>query len=259
MLTVVKIGGNVIDDAVKLQSFLADFGRIAGAKILVHGGGKIATEIGLKLNIQPDYVDGRRITDKQTLDLVTMVYGGLINKNITATLQSLGCNALGVTGADAGIIKAVKRPVKDVDYGYVGDIERTGVDAETLGALLKSGLVPVLAPLTHDGNGNMLNTNADTIAQEVAKAMSLMMEVQLIYCFEKNGVLLDPNDDNTVIQRINIQDFERLKSDGIVSGGMIPKVKNACDAVAAGVKRVFIGNAAFLDEILTGKSGTEII
>jgi acetylglutamate kinase len=258
MLTVIKIGGNIIDDANKLYAFINDFSKIERPKILVHGGGKLATEMGLRLNIQPNYVDGRRITDKETLELVTMVYGGLINKNLVAALQSVGCNAIGFTGADANIIKAVKRPVKDVDYGFVGDVADSGIEPKILMAVLNLGLVPVIAPLTHDGNGNMLNTNADTIAQEIAKAMAISMNVQLVYCFEKNGVLLNVEDDNSAIKQINTDDFEKLKDDGVISGGMIPKIKNACDAVRSGVERVIIGNAVYLSDILKGNSGTSI-
>ncbi|MBS1772033.1 MAG: acetylglutamate kinase [Bacteroidetes bacterium] len=258
MLTVIKIGGNIIDDADKLHAFINDFSKIDGSKILVHGGGKLATEMGLKLSIQPNYVDGRRITDKETLELVTMVYGGLINKNIVAGLQALGCNAIGFTGADANIIKAVKRPIKDIDYGFVGDVVGSGIEPKILTTLLELGLVPVIAPLTHDGNGSMLNTNADTIAQEIAKAMAAIMNVQLIYCFEKNGVLLNAEDDNSVIRQINTSDFDQLKDDSIISGGMIPKIKNACDAVRSGVERVVIGNAIYLSDILKGNSGTVI-
>lgn len=259
MLTIVKIGGNIIDDTGKLHAFLNDFSTIEGVKILVHGGGKMATEIGLKLDIQPCYIEGRRVTDKKTMDLVTMVYAGLINKNITAILQTLGCNSIGLTGADAGIIKAVKRPVKDIDYGFVGDIDKSGVNSKTLTSMLHLGLVPVIAPLTYDNSGTLLNTNADTIAQEVAKSMSAHMAVQLIYCFEKNGVLANPGSDESVIAKIDKADFERLKNDGVISGGMIPKVQNACEAIEAGVKKVIIGNAASLAEILTGNSGTEIL
>lgn len=259
MLTVIKIGGNIIDDADKLHAFISDFSKIEEPKILVHGGGKLATEIGFKLNIQPNYVDGRRITDKETLELVTMVYGGLINKNIVAALQAAGCNAIGITGADANIIKAVKRPVKDIDYGFVGDVQNVGINTKSLTALLNLGLVPVIAPLTHDSNGSLLNTNADTIAQEIAKSLATIMDVQLIYCFEKNGVLLNVADDNSVIPQINTVGFEKLKKEGIISDGMLPKIKNACEAINAGVKKVIIGNAIYLPDILKGKSGTQIV
>lgn len=259
MLTVIKIGGNVIDDADALDAFLCDFNKVEGPKILVHGGGKLATEFGLKLDIQPQYVHGRRKTDKQTLELVTMVYGGLINKNIVAALQAKGCNAIGLTGADAGVIKAVKRPVVDVDYGFVGDVPDSGVDVNILASLFALGLVPVLAPLTYDGNSGMLNTNADTIAQEVAKAMAATMDVQLIYCFEKNGVLSNADDASSVIQQIKLADFDALIVEGVVTGGMIPKLENAGNAVSCGVKRVAIGNAAYINDILSGKSGTVIL
>ncbi len=259
MLTVVKIGGNIIDDAGKLEVFLENFSKLDMPKILVHGGGKLATEFGRRLNIEPNYVDGRRITDAETLELVTMVYGGLINKNIVAGLQKYHCNAIGLTGADGNVINANKRPVKVVDYGFVGDVSAAGVNNDILQSLLNSGLVPVLAPLTHDGHGTMLNTNADTIAQEVAKAMATHTDVQLVYCFEKNGVLQDVGNDNSVIRQIQVVDFEQLKTDGVISGGMIPKIENACNAVIAGVRRVVIGNADYLDDIVKGKTGTEII
>lgn len=259
MLTVVKIGGNVIDDKNQLADFLVAFSQVKGMKMLVHGGGKLATDFGLRLNVQPNYVHGRRITDKETLDLVTMVYGGLINKNLAAQLQALNCNAIGLTGADGNFIKSVKRPVSTIDYGYVGDVKDSGVDHLKIKQILDIGLIPVVAPLTHDGAGSMLNTNADTIAQELARAMAKVMEVQLIYCFEKNGVLLNAEDDESVIDRINVSDFEHLKSDGIITGGMIPKISNACEAVKAGVSRVVIGNAAFLTSIINGQGGTEII
>ncbi|HTN45546.1 MAG TPA: acetylglutamate kinase [Flavipsychrobacter sp.] len=258
MLTVIKIGGNIIDDANRLLTFLADFSRIDGAKILVHGGGKIATDIGFRLGIQPQYMDGRRITDKETLDLVTMVYGGLINKNIVAGLQELGSNAIGFTGADATIIKAKKRPVSDVDFGFVGDIDSSGINTGVIEAFLEMGLIPVIAPLTHDGEGNLLNTNADTIAQEIAKAMSAVMDVQLIYCFEKNGVLLNPDDEDSVISQIHTGDVDKLVNDRVISDGMIPKINNACEAVRSGVKRVVIGNASAINDILKGNNGTVI-
>lgn len=259
MLTVIKIGGNIIDDAGKLEIFLENFSKLSMPKILVHGGGKLASEFGRRLDIEPNYVDGRRITDAETLELVTMVYGGLINKNIVAGLQKYSCNAIGLTGADGNVINANKRPVKTVDYGFVGDVSATGVDTNVLQSLLNSGLVPVLAPLTHDGHGTMLNTNADTIAQEVAKAMAAHTDVQLVYCFEKDGVLQDVDNDNSVIRQIQVADFEQLKIDGVISGGMIPKIENACNAVIAGVRRVVIGNADNLDDIVNGKTGTEII
>lgn len=256
MLTVVKIGGNIIDDSSKLSEFLSAFGRIKGSKILVHGGGKIATDIGFKLGVEPNYVDGRRITDIATLELVTMVYGGLINKQVVARLQALSCNAIGLSGADGDIIKAVKRPVHTIDYGYVGDVAEPGVNTAIIRQLLDAGLCPVVAPLTHDGEGTLLNTNADTIAQSIARAMAAVMDVQLIYCFEKEGVL---DASQEVIPRITSKDMERLKKEGVIKDGMIPKLSNACEAVVAGVKRVVIGSAAFLDDIIDGNSGTEIV
>lgn len=259
MLTVVKVGGNIIDDEKKLASFLEVFASIGGNKILVHGGGKIASTIGERLGIAPNYIDGRRITNGETLKLVTMVYAGLINKSIVARLQAKGCNAIGITGADANIIKAVKRPVKDVDYGYVGDITETSISVASVSLLLNAGLVPVVAPLTHDGNGMMLNTNADTIAQELAKAMCKVMAVQLVYGFEKDGVLKDATDNNSVISEIMVADFDRLKSDGIINGGMLPKLQNACAAIQYGVSKVIIGNAMHLPELINGTAGTQII
>jgi acetylglutamate kinase len=258
-LTIVKIGGNIIDDEARLTSFLKDFVSVRGHKILVHGGGKVATEIGIRLGIEPQYVNGRRITDAATLEVVTMVYGGLINKRITAQLQSLGCNAIGLTGADANIMPAVKRPVKDVDYGYVGDISSDHVNGVMLKTFLEAGLVPVLAPLTYDADGTMLNTNADTIAQEVAKRLAGITTVQLIYCFEKKGVLADAGDDTSVINGITTADFEMLKADGIISDGMIPKLENAFAAIDAGVIKVSIGHAADLHDIISGAAGTSIL
>jgi acetylglutamate kinase len=255
-LTVVKIGGNIIDDPDKLASFLKDFAAVEDNKILVHGGGKIASDIGKKLGIEPRYVDGRRITDEQTLNLVTMVYGGLINKKIVATLQALGCNAIGLTGADGGIIPAVKRAVKDVDYGFVGDVHSDKINGELVYKLLYSGLTPVFAPLTFDASGCLLNTNADTIAQEIAQAVAHYMPVQLIYCFEKSGVLVDPDDDTTVISSIIEVDFKELKEKGIISGGMIPKLENAFAAIGKGVKKVIIGHADDLRGLISGNSGT---
>lgn len=258
MLTIIKIGGNIIDNKAKLNCFISDFSKIEGSKILVHGGGKIASELGLKLGIDPSYVDGRRVTDKQTLELVTMVYGGLINKNIVAALQALDCDAIGLTGADMNMITAIKRPVATVDYGYVGNIVQNGVNAKRMEQILNIGLTPVIAPLTHDGNGSLLNTNADTIASEIATAMAQLTDVQLVYCFEKNGVLLNAEDDNTVIPSIAINDFDILQAEGIISAGMLPKLANACNAIKNGVKKVTIGNAAHINDIISGKSGTVI-
>jgi acetylglutamate kinase len=257
-LKVIKVGGNIIDNEQELFSFLQDFAQIEGAKILVHGGGKVATSIGDKLGIISEYVNGRRITDAAMLDVVTMVYGGLVNKKITAQLQCLGCNAIGLTGTDGNLMQAVKRPVKEIDYGFVGDIHQQGINAVLLQNLLLAGLVPVLAPLTHDGKGTILNTNADTIAQEVAKAMASIMDVQLIYCFEKKGLLINPKNDNSVLQHIDKSNYDKLKKEEIITGGMIPKLDNAFQAIECKVSRVVIGHATDLNELITGRAGTQI-
>lgn len=257
-LKVIKIGGNIIDDEQKLASFLNNFSRIEGTKILVHGGGKIASAVGDKIGIKPEYVNGRRITDAATLDVVTMVYGGLVNKKITAQLQSKSCNAIGLTGADGNLIQAVKRPVKEVNYGFVGDIDKQGINTAFLHSLLNAGLVPVLAPLTHDCKGSMLNTNADTIAQEIAKAMATTMKVQLIYCFDKKGLLTDPLDEHSVLAKVNKEIYAELKQREIVTGGMIPKLDNAFEAIDYKVSKVVIGHADDLDKLITGTAGTTI-
>uniref|UniRef100_UPI003FED5F8B acetylglutamate kinase n=1 Tax=Phocaeicola sp. TaxID=2773926 RepID=UPI003FED5F8B len=251
-LTLIKVGGKIVEEASSLQRLLTDFAAISGHKLLVHGGGRSATRIAEQLGIESRMVDGRRITDAETLRVVTMVYGGLVNKNIVAGLQARGVNALGLTGADMDVIRSVKRPVKDIDYGYVGDVER--VDARLLGDLIARGVVPVMAPLTHDGAGNLLNTNADTIASETARALAARFDVTLIYCFEKKGVLRDPDDEDSVIPSLNRRSFEALTADGTIAGGMIPKIENALAAIEAGVKRVIITRADAID----GHSGTLI-
>lgn len=245
-LVIVKVGGAVVEQPDTLEKLLADFIQIPGYKILVHGGGRSATALCSKLGIESHMVDGRRITDAETLKVVTMVYGGLVNKNIVAGLQASGVNAIGLTGADSDVIRAVKRPVGEIDYGYVGDVE--SVNASFLAGLLESGVVPVLAPLTHDGHGQMLNTNADTIAAETAKALSGRFKVSLVYCFEKPGVLLKPDDDSSVIPYISYYDFPRLVDDGTISGGMIPKIQNAFNALNSGVSSVLITSASALDK-----------
>ncbi len=250
-ITIVKVGGGVVEDAVRLDALLDSFCRIDGKKILVHGGGRSATKIAASLGIESKMVDGRRITDGEMLRVVTMVYGGLVNKNIVAHLQARGENAIGLTGADMNVILSHKRPLKNgIDYGFVGDVDR--VDAEVLSGLLEQGITPILAPLTHDGKGNMLNTNADTIASETAKALATYFEVTLVYAFEKAGVLTNPDDETTVIRNINKENFERYKSEGIIAGGMLPKLDNAFAAIAAGVKRVAISK----DSDLTVSCGT---
>lgn len=259
-LNLIKIGGNIIDDAGKLQSFLGDFARLSGPKILVHGGGKIATEVAKGLGIEAQLVDGRRITDADMLRVVTMVYGGLVNKNIVARLQALGTRALGLTGADANIIPAQKRQVQAIDYGFVGDIAEGAIQGQTLQLFLDHGLTPVLAPLTHDGAGNLLNTNADTIASAVAVALSAYYQVNLTYCFEKKGVLTDINDDNSVINRIDPAQYQALKADGTIVQGMIPKLDNAFSAIRAGVRSVYICHADEVLRILEEKqqAGTQL-
>jgi acetylglutamate kinase len=239
-LYVIKIGGNVLDDEKSLKSFLKDFSSIQEPKILIHGGGKIATKLGEQLGIESHYVKGRRITDAPTLDLVTMVYGGLINKQIVAQLQSLNCNAMGLTGADGNLLKAVKRPIGDVDFGFVGDITTESVNSTLLYFLLKQNVIPVFAPLTH-ANGSMLNTNADTIASVLAISLSKHFDTRLIFCFEKTGVLRDVNKEDSVITSLNKQLYEKLLKDGALQDGILPKLENAFAAINSGVKEVLIG------------------
>jgi acetylglutamate kinase len=266
-LFVIKIGGNVIDDESHLSSFLTDVATVNGKKILVHGGGKIATRIGEQLGIESKYVNGRRITDAATIDLVTMVYGGLVNKKMVAQLQSKQCNAIGLTGADANILPAVKRPVKDIDYGFVGDVivsrESSIVNAESgiknLQLMLEAGLTPVMAPLTHDGNGQMLNTNADTIASSLAVALSAYYDVRLVYCFEKKGVLENAADDNTVIPLITKDIYKRLLEEKKLFDGILPKIDNAFAAIDGGVREVLIGDARDLLQNVTSKTKGTLI
>ena len=253
-LTIVKVGGAVVEDELQLSQLLKDFSAIEGRKILVHGGGRKATKMAERLGIETKMVDGRRITDADMLEVVTMVYGGLVNKNLVARLQANGVNALGLTGADANAIRSHKRPLKNgVDYGFVGDVDQA--NGEMLGGLIEAGITPVMAPLTHDGEGHILNTNADTIASETAKALADLYDVTLIFSFEKKGVLSNPDDDDSVIATINHADFARYKADGTISGGMLPKIENALNAVDAGVAKVIITLATAID----GKHGTTII
>jgi len=237
-LNVIKVGGQIVEEPETLQDLLSRFASMPGCKVLVHGGGRSATKIAAQLGIESKMVGGRRITDADMLQVVTMVYGGLVNKNIVAKLQALGLNALGLTGADLGYMTSDKRPVKEVDYGFVGDVKK--VDSSVIAALIGDGVVPVLAPLTHDGKGNLLNTNADTIAAEAAKALSKHFDVTLTYCFEKKGVLSNPDDEDSVISEITKPDFEKYVSEGVVAGGMIPKLENAFDAISKGVSSVVI-------------------
>ena len=251
-LTVIKVGGKIVEEEDSLKSLLADFSAIEGKKVLVHGGGRSATAIAAQLGIESKMVNGRRITDAETLKVVTMVYAGLVNKTIVARLQALGANALGLTGADLNYMRSDKRPVKEVDYGFVGDVKE--VNSELLADLISKGVVPVLAPLTHDKQGNMLNTNADTIAGEAAKALSKHFDVTLMYCFEKKGVLMDENDDDSVIPEITRMLFDEYVENGIIQGGMIPKLENSFEAISAGVTKVVITKASEIN----GNCGTVI-
>lgn len=251
-LTIIKVGGKIVEEEQSLQQLLKDFSHIEGYKILVHGGGRSATKLAERLGIESRMVNGRRITDKDTLQVVTMVYGGLVNKNIVAGLQALGVNALGLTGTDLNLIRSEKRPVKDIDYGYVGDVKEVNINI--LSNLISQDVVPILAPLTHDGKGNILNTNADTIAGETAKALAKVFDVSLVFCFEKKGVLMDENDDDSVILRLDEGDFKRLVNEGVIQGGMIPKLENSFEAIKAGVKEVIITSATHLSD----NSGTII-
>lgn len=245
-LTVIKVGGKIVEEEATLNQLLADFSAIEGYKVLVHGGGRSATKLAAQLGIESKMVNGRRITDAETLKVVTMVYGGLVNKNIVAGLQAKGVNAMGFTGADMNVIRSVKRPVKEVDYGFVGDVEK--VNAELLGSLIRQGVVPVMAPLTHDGQGSMLNTNADTIAGETAKALAELFDVTLVFCFEKKGVLSDENDDDSVIPVITPELFQEYVEKGIIQGGMIPKLENSFSAIDAGVSQVVITLASAIHQ-----------
>ena len=248
-LKVIKIGGNVIDNSENLHRFLKDFTALPGYKVLVHGGGKVATQLSETLGIEPKLVDGRRITDIETLRVVTMVYGGLINKNMVAQLQRYGCNAIGLTGADGDMIKAKKRPVKSIDYGFVGDLDKDSVNTQNLASLLEAGFTPVFCALTHDGEGQLLNTNADTIASALAVALAGDYYTTLIYCFEKKGVLKDINDESSLIKEINPAGYEELKLHQVIHSGMLPKLDNAFSAIACGVSGVVIGHSDDLSNL----------
>jgi len=256
-LFVIKVGGNIIDDEQKLSSFLKDFSAIKEKKILVHGGGKLATNIAQQLNIPQQLVDGRRITDAETLKVVTMVYAGFINKNIVAQLQSSNCNAVGLCGADGNLILAHKRIHPTIDYGFVGDID--SVNSKWLNKLLTENITPVIAPVSHDNKGQLLNTNADTIAQEIAKSITGHYDVSSIYCFEKRGVLQSAGDEDSVISEITPLSYKELKGKNIIHSGMIPKLDNAYAALNSGVKKVIIGKAEELEQVISGSSGTSII
>ena len=252
-LTVVKVGGAVVEDEAQLAQLLKDFSAIEGRKVLVHGGGRRATQVAAKLGIESKMIGGRRITDADMLSVVTMVYGGLVNKNLVTRLQANGVNALGLTGADMNVIRSHKRPLKDgIDFGFVDDVD--SVNGAILADFIEKNITPIMAPLTHDGQGNILNTNADTIASETAKALAPYYDVTLIFSFEKKGVLSNPDDDDSVIPTITRADFMRYREDGTISGGMLPKIENALAAVEAGVKQVIITLATAIN----GQSGTVI-
>lgn len=253
-LLVIKIGGQVIDDAATLDRFLQELTKIQTPCILVHGGGKLATRLSERLGLEAKMIDGRRVTDADALEIVTMVYGGLVNKQIVASLQARGRSAIGLTGADGDLIRSKKRIHPSIDFGYVGDI--TQVNTAGFEVVLAQGQIPVIAPLTHDGKGQLLNTNADSIAQSIAVAMSSSFETTLLYGFEKAGVLLDVSNESSVIKEITKKEYTALKGNGTVSEGMIPKLDNAFQAIAAGVKQVCIGKADRLSELLNGTSGT---
>lgn len=257
-LLVIKIGGHMIDEAQALDDFLTVFAAIKESKILIHGGGKIATQIGEKLGIDQKMVNGRRITDEATLDLVTMVYGGLLNKKIVSLLQAKGCNSIGLTGADGNLLKAVKRPVNEINYGFAGDVDKGNVNIELIETLIDQRLSLVVPALTHDGDGHMLNTNADTMASIIAQAMSLKFGTKLIYCFEQPGVLMDMKN-KKVFDRLNLKNTERYINNGVIHSGMLPKLKNAFDAKKHGVGSVRIGACKDLNELIKNNQGTEIL
>lgn len=253
-LNILKIGGNIINHPAKLEVFLQKFAAMEGLKMLVHGGGRSATAIAQKLGIETQMIEGRRITDAAMLEVVTMVFAG-VNKQIVTKLQGMGCNALGLTGADLKLIEAIKRPIqKGIDYGFVGDIVK--VNSLQLNILLNTGVTPIIAPLTHDQNGQLLNTNADTVAASLAKGLANHFEVQLIYCFEKNGVLLDVNDDNSFVPQLSLEDFEQYQQNGIVKDGMIPKLTTGFEALQKGVAKVVICSAEYFE--VRNLKGTEL-
>lgn len=256
MIKVVKIGGNVIDNEAALASFVADFAALEGPKILVHGGGKLATRLAEKLEIQTTMIDGRRVTDAQTLDVVTMVYAGLVNKSVVAKLQASGCNAIGLSGADGGVVRATRRPAKPIDFGFVGDISVQGVDADFILSLTERGVVPVFCSIMHDGAGTLLNCNADSVASAVAVAVAQKADTELVFCFEKQGVMADIDDPNSVISQIRPESYKTLLADGVVNKGMIPKIDGAFRALESGVKVVTIKHS---EALACAESGTKIM
>jgi len=244
-LSIIKIGGNVIENKTELSKLLTLFASLEGLKILVHGGGKLATQLASKLGVESKMINGRRVTNAETLEVITMVYAGLTNKNIVAELQSNNCNAIGLSGADGNAIQAHKRPVKEIDFGFAGDVD--GVNSTMISKLLEVDLIPIFCPMTHDGNGQLLNTNADTIASELAIGMSELYDTSLYYCFEKKGVLLDVSDENSVVQHINSEKYKALLTDGIIADGMLPKLENCFHALNKNVRKVCIGHPSMLN------------
>ena len=255
MIKVVKIGGNVIDSEEALSSFVSDFASIEGPKVLVHGGGKLATRLAERLDIPTTMIDGRRVTDSDTLDVVTMVYAGLVNKRIVAMLQSLGCNAIGLSGADGGAVMATRRAANPIDFGFVGDISVEGVDAAFIRNLIEQGTVPVFCSIMHDGKGQLLNCNADSVASAVAVGLATECDTELLFCFEKRGVMRDVDDDTSVIANINREGYKTLLAEGVVNKGMIPKIDGAFRALECGVKVVTIKHSA---ELADSSAGTKI-
>lgn len=249
-LKIFKIGGGIIDREADLMEFVRLFAKIDGPKILVHGGGKGANDMMKNLGIVPQLVNGRRITDAAALDIVTMFYAGKTNKQLVAALQGRGVNALGLSGADGNVVLAVKRPVREIDYGFVGDLNEASVNADLIQQFLGLGLTPVFCAINHDGHGQLLNTNADTIAASLAKALSREYAVSLHFCFEKRGVLEDVNDDNSVIEKITLANYGELKESGIIADGMLPKLENAFDALQFCVDKVIIEHALHINEEL---------
>lgn len=253
---IIKIGGNIIDNEMALHDFLQKFADLKDSKILIHGGGKLATKLAGSLNIPQQMVEGRRITDAETLKVVTMVYAGLINKTIVASLQAMDCNAIGLCGADGNLIRSSIRKKDGLDFGFVGDVEL--VNAALIKTLTELGFTPVVSPVTHNGEGQLLNTNADTIAQEVATSLSEIYDVTLVYSFEKKGVLLDVEDESSVIPHLDPSSYSSLRSEGKIFAGMIPKLDNAFTAINAGVNKVIIGKAEELKDLITGSTGTTL-
>ncbi len=258
-LYIIKIGGNIIDDEAPLQKFLKAFAGIKRRKILVHGGGKLATDLASDLNVPQKMVEGRRITGAESLKIVTMVYAGSINKTIVAGLQANACNALGLCGADANLIRAEKRKAGTIDYGFVGDINESSVNAAAVNALLQIVDTLVIAPITHNGEGQLLNTNADTIASEIAKSMINYFDTELVFCFDKKGLLYDVEDENSVISEVNSKNVQSMKDQSVIHTGMLPKIDNALAAVQHGVKKVLMGHAGDLELLISGRAGTKII